>query len=578
MTEAAAARTAGVQQGGGHHGAARQGTPRSGALHQDTPIAGAGRQDDRHQDVPGAAAEAPAGRSGRARPAPEWSSVLYPAARPNEETTEEPAYFPDLNLDQLVGALCERYGEYRLEPFFYAKLDDPDSVRYRQEVFEDLRDPEVLGAVRGFCEAMRTARGHLLHAEKVHYAQPRQAWFLEAVSTYCTAVEDLSANLSAAGLVSRGLQGFQRWLQGHVSSRRFAELRSAAGEVHDRLASIVYTLRVNGGRVTVRRYDDRPDYSAEVLECFAKFAQGRVRDYRAKFREEPDLNHVEAAVVDMVARLYPEELRRLGEFFVRHQEFVDPVLEAFDREINFYLAYLEHISALEGAGLPFCRPEVSDVTKEVSGRDTFDIALATRLVPASRQVVTNDFELNGDERVIVVSGPNQGGKTTFARTFAQLHHLACLGCPVPGSAARLLLYDQMFTHFEREENLANLTGKLEDDLLRIQDILLHATGSSVVVINEIFSSTTVDDARFLSEKVMAKVVELGVLCVMVSFIHELAEIAPSAVSMVSTVDPDDPARRTYKVVRRRADGLTYAAVLARRHGLTYDELKRTIGR
>nr|WP_247647287.1 hypothetical protein [Arthrobacter sp. E3] len=191
-------------------------------------------------------------------------------------------------------------------------------------------------------------------------------------------------------------------------------------------------------------------------------------------------------------------------------------------------------------------------------------------------MVTNDIELGGAERILVVSGPNQGGKTTFARTVGQLHYLAALGLPVPGTTAKLSLPDAIFTHFELGENAQDLRGKLMDDLVRIHAILEQATPRSLVILNEIFTSTSLRDAIDLGSRVLGKMQKLDLVCVCVTFVDELSRLGPSVVSMVSTVEPDNPAQRTFKIVRQPADGLAYAMVLARKYRLDYGELKGRI--
>jgi DNA mismatch repair protein MutS len=503
------------------------------------------------------------------------SVLFFQAARAAAEPADDPPFFSDLNLDQVADTLLKGRDSYNLRPFFRIPLRSVDEVAYRHEVLHDLETLQVLAEITAFADAMRSIRETIAATAKLYYKYERERWFFDAANRYREAVGRLLRAFSDSLLASRALNAFRDYLARYVESAGFRALRDDIAGLGEKFAAITYAVVIEGDRLNVREPQQEDDLVAAIHDTFARFRQGAVKSYLLTLHDRVGMNHIEAKVLDFVALLHPQTFVELDRFAETHAAFIDRVIERFDREIQFYLACFEYARRFESAGLPMCFPRVSS-SKAVSAEDTFDVALAQRLSDADGTVVRNDFALADPERIFIISGPNQGGKTTFARTFGQLQYLAALGCRVAGRSVATFLFDAIFTHFERQEDPSALHGKLEDDILRIHEILERATTDSIIILNEIFSATTVRDATVLARRTMGRILALDALCVCVTFIDELSTLSEKTVSMVSLVDAENPDIRTYKLARRPADGLAYALSLAEKYSLTYDRLTRRL--
>ncbi len=506
-------------------------------------------------------------------------SILFLDSRRTDdtETGERPDYFVDLNLDQIVAAVIAGHDDYGLEPLFLRPLHSADAVVYRQEVARDLEDATLFARIAAFTDAITAMRSELALSAKMRHAPQSQRWHLKAAETYVDAVTRLSGDLMEASIASRGMLSFRDHLGGYVSSPAFLELRGDVHALLETLAGTRYRMEVGGESIRVGRPEAETDYTVDVLATFERFRQGDVvgKVHRTRERSE-QMGEFSMRMLRFVARLYPDTFASLAAFLASHRAFLDPTVADFDREVHFYTSYLAYVAPVREAGLAVTYPAVSAASKRVGATRSFDLALAQKLLGDGVPIVCNDISLKGKERILVVTGPNQGGKTTFARMFGQLHYLASLGLPVPGEDVRLFLFDHMYSHFEKEEDLVEGNGKLEDELVRLRDVFAEATPSSIFILNEMFTSTTVEDAVFLGTEVFQRIIALDALCVCVTFIDEFVALSPTAVSMMSGVDEDAGARRTFSIVRRPADGLAYALGIAEKHRLGYVTLKNRL--
>lgn len=499
----------------------------------------------------------------------DFNSILWYDGLKVHLAEKDPDFFVDLNIDQIINGITAAYGDYDLRSLFDTMPESIDMVRYRQEIFRDLQNLDTLATLKEYSTRMKSVNRRLSGIDKLHEYQ-KQGWHLDAALMYVDAVRDLSGKLRSTHLDSRGLRSLRDYVQAYVDSRGFREMSEEAGRVKAGLSAIRYEMSIGSSRVTVRKDRGRENYNEIVRETFRKFRETKDSAGNRQHLNDPSMNHVEIAVLALIARLFPEEFKALMRFYENHIDFIDPVLERIYRESYFYISYLEYIAPVRNAGLEFCIPEIGS-DRDIYCIQAFDLALAHKLSTTGSLVVANDFRLSGDENTIVVTGPNNGGKTTFARSFGQAFFLAALGLPIPGREARLFLVDNIYTHFEKSEDPENLRGKLEDDLVRMRSVLESATKRSIIIINEMLSSTTSKDAVQIGRRIIDLIRKKNSVCVYVTFLDEFARIN-GVVSMVSQVDRSASEIRTFRVLRSNPNGIAYARAIAEKYGLTYDKI------
>jgi DNA mismatch repair ATPase MutS len=203
-------------------------------------------------------------------------------------------------------------------------------------------------------------------------------------------------------------------------------------------------------------------------------------------------------------------------------------------------------------------------------------------------IVTNDVDMDDAGRVLLLTGPNRGGKTTYTQMVGLCQILAQAGLWVPAEQARISPVDGIFTHYPLEESLATATGRFGDEAQRLSHIFMAATRHSLILFNESLSSTSPGESLYIAQDIVRILRRMGTRAIFGTHLHELAagvdelnastagesQIASLVASRIEA--GEDGHRRSYKIVPGHPIGRSYAREIAAQYGISYDQLSQRL--
>lgn len=198
-------------------------------------------------------------------------------------------------------------------------------------------------------------------------------------------------------------------------------------------------------------------------------------------------------------------------------------LERLRFELAFVAGACRLAGNLQAAGLPFCFPDPVD-PMDASGSGTIGThLLADGILALSGQAtpVPNDLAPT-DATLFLITGANQGGKSTFLRSFGLAQVMMQCGLFVTAASFRSRVYDGIYTHFAREEDPGMVHGRLEEELVRMDRILTRMTPRSLLLLNESFATTTERDGAIIASGLLLALHASGATLMYVTHLYECA--------------------------------------------------------
>lgn len=521
-------------------------------------------------------------------------SLLFPEGN-TEFVSQQPVFFGDLQMEGILKAILSRYSGFDLQKFFYTIPGSVNTISYRQDIYRDLENNDFLILVfKRFSDKMVESETCYQYFRQMEDEIKRGSYLLMACRHYLAAFKLLRDSLEKADIASKGFQALQEILDEMNAKREFVELNKLVETVFSYMDELKLTLLLSKKEIRIVEDGSLEDAGVvdrihEFMKAFEIPVQKAVSPAVENIFPVPlETSSLETAVVDILRKNRPEIFRELKRFADVPFTLEENIFLKIKNEIVFYISFYEFEKQLKKAGYQLEYPEIckegvesSDLNSDLELIQVYDMALAWKNRFSGEKVVKNDVCYGRGKSFLVITGPNQGGKTTLARAVGQCVYFMLVGLKAPCHSMRSRFFERIMTHFEVEESVETGAGKLKEELRRLKPMMQDQSGNqknSFVILNELFTTATTYDARIMAQKVMEHFQNNKCLGIYVTHIQELADEKnqPGVQSMEAQVDQEDPGKRTFLILPMEAQGLGYSDSIVKKYGLDYDQIAERV--
>lgn len=435
----------------------------------------------------------------------------------HDEQPGEADLIQDLDLTTLWAAAADgdKVVHASIRTATLARLTDPGQIVYRGQALADcLAQPAV---VRDLYELAGQAidQEHEIYRAS-YFSRSSEALLNRSVSAMNLFVSILQrlhglSEHHAAAFTSPAFKRFFATLDAELDDDYFVEI-----------ADHLRTLRFQDGLVASAHLGHRNEGVDYVLRVPLPEHQNRLlprhppvkRPYFSRTMPHNDNGAHEdlAGMRDRILTLAADALAQASAHILRF--FV-----ALRAELAFYLGCLSLHEKLTSRDLPVCCPEPQPVgSATLTATGLYDPCLALR---SPTPVQGNDLDADG-KPLIIITGANQGGKSTFLRGVGIAHVMMQAGMPVAARSFSASTVTGVFTHYAREEDASMTTGKFDEELQRMSGIAGCVRPGGLLLFNESFAATNEREATEIATDILRALNHVGISVVFVTHLYELA--------------------------------------------------------